>query len=241
LPQAKVTTTQEVVADKDLVVLSIPDDVLVGLVDGLAKTKALSPGTFVVHLSGRYGTEILAPLTDAGCLPLALHPAMTFTGTEVDLARLVGCPFGVTAPEQLRPVAQALVLEMGGEPIWIAPEQRPLYHAALSFGANFLMTVVNQSADLLGQAGVDEPQAFLKPLLSAALENALRSSDDAQTGPVVRADVATVTKHVEVLFERDELVAQTYIALARLTASRAFDHGRLSATQLSDLLAVLAK
>ena len=56
--------------------------------------------------------------------------------TSTDVARLAGCSFGVTAPEALRPVAEALVVEMGGEPVWIADDMRPLYHAALASGAN---------------------------------------------------------------------------------------------------------
>lgn len=241
IPTAKIVTTTKAVSDKDLVVLSVPDDVLGPLVEGLAKTNAISPGTFIVHLSGRYGSEILAPLTNQGALPLALHPAMTFTGTAVDLARLTGCPFGVSAPEQLLPVAQTLVMEMGGEPFVIREEARPLYHAALAFAANNLMTLVNQSAQLLAKAGVADTKQFLSPLLTAALDNALRSGDSVQTGPVVRGDVETVAAHLNELKNEDELVAQAYVALARLTASRAFDSGRLSADQLSNLLAVLAK
>ena len=78
------------------------------LVRGLAETGAVRPGQLLVHTSGRYGAAVLDPATRAGALPMALHPAMTFTGTTVDVQRLAGCPFGVTAPEQLRTAAQAL-------------------------------------------------------------------------------------------------------------------------------------
>ena len=40
----------------------------------------------MVHTSGRYGIAVLDPAVRAGALPLALHPAMTFTGTGVDVA-----------------------------------------------------------------------------------------------------------------------------------------------------------
>src|SRR5437763_1466525 len=83
-----------------------------------------------VQASGRFGVAVLAPATTAGALPLALHPVMTFSGTSLDLGRLSGCPFGVTAPAALEAVAEALVLEMGGEPVPVAEQARPLYHAA---------------------------------------------------------------------------------------------------------------
>ena len=76
------------------------------------------------HLRAGTAPRVLDPALRAGALPLALHPAMTFTGTPVDVQRLAGCSFGVTAPEELRLAAEALVIEMGGEPEWIA-EERP--------------------------------------------------------------------------------------------------------------------
>ena len=157
--------------------LTVPDDALPGLVEGLAETGAVRPGQLLVHTSGRYGAKVLDPALRAGALPLALHPAMTFTGTPVDVQRLAGCSFGVTAPEELRLAAEALVIEMGGEPEWIAEESRPLYHAALALGANHLVTLVAQSMELLRTAGVEAPDRMLGPLLGAALDNALRSGD----------------------------------------------------------------
>ena len=60
---------------------------------------------------------------------------MTFTGRSDDLQRLRGISYGITAPEQLRPVAEVLVIEMDGEPVFIAEEHRDLYHAALASAA----------------------------------------------------------------------------------------------------------
>lgn len=153
LPDVPLVAPAEVLARADLVLLTVPDDALAGLVSGLAETGAVRPGQLLVHTSGRYGTAVLDPATRAGALPLALHPAMTFTGTSVDVQRLAGCSFGVTSPDELRMAAEALVIEMGGEPEWIAESARPLYHAALAIGANHLVTLVAQSMELLHDAG----------------------------------------------------------------------------------------
>jgi len=240
LPGVPIKSLTEAVRDCDLILLTVPDDVLSELVRGLALAGAVSPGTFVVHTAGRYGDEVLDPLTAMGCLPLALHPVMTFTGTSVDLNRLNACPFGITTPDQLRPVAQALVVEMGADPIWVPRESRALYHAALSFGANNVMTLVNQTVDLLAGAGIEQPTDLIAPLFSAALDNALRDGDQSMTGPVIRGDVATVAQHLSVLSGQDPAVVQSYRALARLTASRALESGQLSAQQAEKLLEVLA-
>jgi predicted short-subunit dehydrogenase-like oxidoreductase (DUF2520 family) len=165
---------------------------------------------------------------------------MTFTGTPVDVQRLAGCSFGVTAPEELRLAAEALVIEMGGEPEWIAEESRPLYHAALALGANHLVTLVAQSMELLRTAGVGAPDRMLGPLLGAALDNALRSGDAALTGPVARGDAGTVAAHVAELRRHAPAVVPGYLAMARATADRALAHGLLRPEPAEDLLGVLA-
>jgi predicted short-subunit dehydrogenase-like oxidoreductase (DUF2520 family) len=240
LPGVPVTSIEEAVKDRDLILLTVPDDYLSQVVNGLAATNAVSPGTFVMHTTGRYGIKILRPLTDQGCLPLALHPVMTFTGTSVDLNRLSACPFGITTVQTLRPVAETLVVEIGGEPIWVPEENRGLYHAALTFGANNLMTLVTQTTELLEAAEITNPENLVAPLLGASLDNALRNGDAAITGPVARGDAGTVREHLRVLANFDPAVGQAYRAMARLTAIRSLASGSLQPQLAEELLIVLA-
>jgi len=236
LPGVPLLPADEVAGRAGLLLLAVPDDALADLVAGLAATGAVRPGTLLVHVSGRHGLGVLEPATRLGALPLALHPVLPFAGTEVDLARLAGACFGVTTPEVLRPVGEALVLEMGGEPVWVTEELRPLWHAALAHGANHLVTLVASAADLLRQAGAQDPAAVLGPLLGAALDGALRSGDAALTGPVSRGDAGTVAAHLAAL---PDDARPAYAALARLTADRALASGRLRPDQAAPLLEVL--
>jgi predicted short-subunit dehydrogenase-like oxidoreductase (DUF2520 family) len=240
LPGVPLVTPAEVFEHVDLVVLAVPDDALPGLVEGLAATGAVRAGQLVVHTSGRHGAAVLEPATRVGALPLALHPAMTFTGTALDLDRLAGATFGITAPEPLWPVAEALVVEMGAEPVRIHEEHRTLYHAALSHGSNHLITLIADAMDLLRAAGVAEPDRLLAPLLSAALDNTLRQGDAALTGPVARGDAGTVADHVTAIDRVAPEAVAAYVALARRTAARALAAGRLRPTDAEPLLDVLA-
>jgi predicted short-subunit dehydrogenase-like oxidoreductase (DUF2520 family) len=240
LPGTPVRPPQDVVAGADLVLLTVPDDALPALVSGLAATGTELAGRLVMHASGRHGLAVLEPATRRGALPLALHPVMTFTGRSDDVDRLAGVSFGVTTPEQLRPVAEVLVMEMGGEPVFIAEEDRGLYHAALAGAANHLVTQVVQAADLLAAAGVAQPSRMLGPLLGAALDNALRLGDAALTGPVARGDAETVASHLAALRAAAPEALPAYLALARLTADRALASGMLAAPDAQRLLEVLA-
>ncbi|HTI24438.1 MAG TPA: DUF2520 domain-containing protein [Kutzneria sp.] len=242
LPDVPLLPPDEVAARADLVLLAVPDDALGGLVRGLVATDSLRAGQIVVHTSGAHGVDVLRPAAEVGVLPLALHPAMTFTGRAEDLHRVVACCVGVTAGEDDLAgwnVGEALVVEMGAEPVRVPEAVRPLYHAALTHGANHLATLVTECVDLLRNAGIEPAERVISPLLSAALDNALRHGDRALTGPVARGDAGTVRKHITVLREAAPDTVQAYLALARRTASRAADAGVLRADAVPEILSVL--
>lgn len=240
LPGVPVKPVPEVVAGAHLVVLAVPDDALADLVAGLAATGTFTPGQLVMHTSGAHGISVFEPAAGSDIVPLALHPAMTFTGTALDLDRLADCCFGVTTTDLARPLGEALVIEMGGDPVWVAEEDRVTYHAALAHGSNHLVTLVAQSLQMLGEAGVDDPARVLEPLLAAALANALQRGDAALTGPVARGDAGTVAEHVAMLRTVAPDIRPTYLALARATAQRALLSGRLRADVAEPLLQLLA-
>ncbi|MET0901401.1 MAG: DUF2520 domain-containing protein [Mycobacterium sp.] len=237
LPDTRVLPVDEVAASAELLVLAVPDAELSTLVAGLAATSAVTPGAIVMHTSGANGVGVLAPLTAQDCIPLAIHPAMTFTGGDEDIERLRGTCFGITAADEIGyAVAQALVLEIGGEPFRVREDARMLYHAALAHASNHLVSVISDALEalraaiagqeLLGQELIgDRPNGLAErvvaPLARAALENTLQRGQGALTGPIARGDAAAVAGHLAALAEVDPDLVQAYRAAALRTAQRA--------------------
>lgn len=241
LPGVEALDPVEVARGSDLVLLTVPDDAIAATVAWIAKQDGFRPGQLVLHASGRFGTEILRPAIDNGAIPLAVHPAMTFTGTSLDLSRLEGAPFAVTAPAPVLPIGQALVIELGGEPVLLPDAARPAYHAALTHASNHLVTLLAQSQAILRDAGVGpdsdgdpeaQPARMVAPLTRAALERALAVDGLALTGPVSRGDLGTLSEHLAVLDGRqDELAtAAAYRTMASATSLLAEHTGRIDAT-----------
>ena len=227
LPGVPLDKPSAVARGCDLLLLTVPDDMLPNVVRVLADSGALREGQYVVHTSGRHGLAVLAPAAAVGAKVVALHPAMTFTGTSVDLDRLDGCVFGLTAGPAERTLAEELVAELGGSATWVAEEMRTLYHAGLAHGANHLVTLVSQAMDLLSASGATDPAATLRPLLTAALDNALSYGDAALTGPIVRGDLGTVEAHLRDIEANAPQTLASYVALARATLGRAVTDGRV--------------
>lgn len=238
LPGVPIKPADQVVAESELVILAVPDSVLPDLVRGFSSSEVFIPGQFVAHTSGNYGISVFDSAPQVS--PMAIHPVMTFTGTSVDLARLVDTPFGVTTTDALRPVAEALVVEMGGEPVWVPEDSRVIYHTAMVLSSNYLNVLVNEAVTLLTQSGMEAPQRLLAPLLSASLDNALRLGDKGLTGPVARGEREVIRNHLEALSERPSSQS-AYRALARLATDRALAAGLLSVDQAADLLIELGE
>lgn len=233
----------EVVGAAELVFLTVPDDAIAEVSAGLAALDLWRPGQIVIHCSGTHGLAALESAALKGAIPMAIHPAMTFTGTSLDLDRMVGATFAVTAPSAFLPIAQALVVEIGGEPLALEDAARPLYHAALVHGGNHVVTLVTQAAALLAAAGVEEPGRVLLPLVHASVDGALADAAGAVstlTGPVVRGDARTVAMHVAVLAHRPEAL-HAYRAMALATADLALSGGRIGPVQYADLIGALGK
>ncbi len=237
LPATDLQSIENLIANVQTVLFAVPDDVLPDLVRGIAQTIGFKKHQFVIHTSGRFGIDVLAAASAQGAIPMAIHPAMTFTGAPNDVDRIIGCPFAITTNDELLPIAAALVLNMGGREYVVAEEDRSIYHAALSHAANHSSVVVNQSKEILQKIGIENPGLFLSPLVNAAIENSLTMGIDSLTGPIVRGDVETVRSHILALKESEFL--ETYRSIAVATVSSLRKSGKLSPSVAEDILAVL--
>ena len=123
--------------------------------------------------------------------------------------------------------------------MWVPEEKRTLYHAGLAHGANHLVTLVAQAMELLAASGAEDPAATLRPLLTAALDNALAQGDAALTGPIVRGDVNTVRAHLRDIAENAPATVPSYVAMAKATADRAVLDGRLLPIRAARIVALL--
>lgn len=179
LPGVPILEIPVLVERSELVILAVPEGELESLVAGLAAAGVWQPGQLVLHTAPGLGCSVLAPALAAGAIPLAVHPAMVFTGTTLDLVRLRESYCAVTAPTPVLPIGQALVVEMGAEPIVVAEADRAAYAEAVATAASFSASIVGQSVDLLAGIGIESPAAVIAPLVRSAVESALAHASPA--------------------------------------------------------------
>lgn len=183
LPGVPVLDAVEVVRRSQLVILAVPHDELPGLIEGLAAVDAWQLGQLVLHTDPAYGLDVLEPAQRAGAIVLAVHPAITFTGTSMDLRQLQAAFAAVSAPPAVLPIAQALAVELGCEPVVIAEGDRAAYAEAVATASDFSRAIVSQATALLRGIGVDNPGGFLSALVGSSVERALREAAPPLTPP----------------------------------------------------------
>ena len=162
LPGAPQLSAEQVIERSELVVLAEPVETLESRVAELTEAGVWVPGQLVVHTAAQFGTALLGEALNRGVIPLAIHPAIDVTGTSIDLVRLKEGWCGVTAPRPVLPIAQALVVELGAEPVVIDEGDRATYAEAIATATSFTRSIVQQATGLLASIGVESPASCFR-------------------------------------------------------------------------------
>ncbi|AWV48930.1 hypothetical protein JK2ML_0229 [Mycobacterium leprae Kyoto-2] len=247
LPETSVASPPEVASSAELLLLAVPDCEFAGLMSGVAVTSVPRPGTIVAHTSWANGVGILAQLGKDGCIPLAIHPAMMFSGSDEDLSQcqLRDTYFGITKTDDVGyAIAQSLVLEMGGEPFCVVEYARILYHSVSPHVGNHIVTVLADALEVRRSAlrgsellGLGVPPAcrgevvddqldviverIVGSLARAACENTLQRGQAGLTKLVARGDLDALAGHLVALMRIGPELAQAYRVNALRKTQRA--------------------
>jgi predicted short-subunit dehydrogenase-like oxidoreductase (DUF2520 family) len=188
--------------DADLVLLCVPDRAIAEV------AAAIPEGPWVAHTSGATTLAALEPHARR----LSVHPLQTFT-RERGAEQLDGAWAAVSGET---PAALAAGFELaellGLRAFELADDERPLYHAAATVAAAFLVTLHDVASDLMRAAGA--PPEALEPLMRRTIENGFRP-----TGPHVRGDWETIERHLTEIRERRPELEPLYRALSDATAA----------------------
>jgi predicted short-subunit dehydrogenase-like oxidoreductase (DUF2520 family) len=228
---------QSVVDRADLVFLTVPDDAIEAVCDGLT----WSAGMSVVHCSGAHSAQVLSSAARAGAQVGACHPMQAFPGSGERAEHLKGCMFGVEADEPLRGTLSDLVSRIGGWPLFLESQDKATYHLAGVIASNYLVTLAASATALLEDLGVTSEEALtgLLPILRGTVNNLdSRGLPIALTGPISRGDTGTIDLHLRTLVERHPELLSLYVEMGRRTIPIARNRGGLSGSAQERLQAL---
>ncbi|HUQ81109.1 MAG TPA: Rossmann-like and DUF2520 domain-containing protein [Gemmatimonadaceae bacterium] len=201
---------------------------------------ALAPGAVVLHASGATDPAEAAFLRARGHAVGTLHPLVPLASPDRAATLLRDAWIGVDGDARAIAAAQALASRIGAHTLTIPPGEKPRYHAAAVFAANFPVVVAALAERLLVEAGVleSEARAATLGLMNAAVSNLETGRPhDVLTGPIARGDVGSVLGHLAAL-ANDAPALDAYVTLSRAALTLAHERGT-SAERLAEISAAL--
>jgi predicted short-subunit dehydrogenase-like oxidoreductase (DUF2520 family) len=215
-----VTGIPATVAAASTILLTVPDDELGNVARELANAAGEElRGKVVLHTSGALDASVLAPVCRCGAAVGSMHPLQTFNG--VNVPPLEGRVFATEGDEAAVRVARRIARSLGGVPVGIAAEKKPLYHAAGAFAAGLTLALEEGGVQLMLTAGLKrrEAQTALLALTRQVLEHYEKlGPQKAWTGPLSRGDYRVVASHERALSELPSEFLDAYRASSRLVA-----------------------
>lgn len=163
----------EVIRNSDLIILDFTPSPFDFMGNFFKQREQIMTGKILCHTSPEVGREALDWYGQQGAFTMAIHPATVLAGDDTDKVRFAEAMFAIDADEALLPVAQALVIELGGEPFLVKPEQRASYAEAMGLATTFAEQITSQAMNALGEAGLTEKRAILSPILRGTIERVL--------------------------------------------------------------------
>lgn len=173
LPDVPVAPMAAVAEEAELLVFAVPYSDIEISCQGLTDLGLFGPRKILLHLSPHHGYEVLADAARLGAIPIAMHPLMHFTGTSMDIHVLQNATTIVTTPDMYRPIAQALAIELGTEPVELNLQQRVAFAEAFDVASGFSSLVVQQAMGILQQAGVESPARLIGPVVRSEIDRTL--------------------------------------------------------------------
>ena len=135
----------------------------------------------------------------SGCLSVAgtssAHPLMTFAPEPYDLETYQKIPFVIS---ELGPDFSQLLPGLPNTAYRISEQLRTYYHALCVLSGNFT-TLLWQKCFMELEARFQIPREAAYPYLKQMMQNLLKSSPLALTGPLARGDQATIAANLQAL------------------------------------------
>ena len=206
------------VAASSNILITVPDDAIANVAGELARNAGQElRGRVVLHTSGAMDACVLDVLRGCGASVGSMHPMQTFNGVSVP--PLESKVFAIEGDESAVRVARKIARLLGGVPVAISADKKPLYHAAGAFAAGLMLALEEAGVRMLMAAGLKrrEAQRALVSLSRQVLDHYEKlGPQKAWTGPLARGDFGVVAAHEKVLEEMPPEFLEAYRAVSRL-------------------------
>jgi predicted short-subunit dehydrogenase-like oxidoreductase (DUF2520 family) len=209
------SSTAEFPEESNIILLAVPDNKISAAAEKIAAENKNLKGKLFIHFSGTESTEILASLRKKKALTASFHIMQTFPSNKI--VSIKNCYAAVeTSDEKLLLSLFNFAKQLNLIPFRINKADKVLYHITGVFTANMLASHFYNAVKTFKHLNIESPQYFeiFNSIISETIKNIKTGGfKDSLSGPVVRNDIDTIRKHVELLKKKKEkLLLINYLA-----------------------------
>ena len=229
---------QDTATECNIVFITTQDDAILSV----AKSIIWKSKCIVIHCSGSKTLEVLNPARDQGAQIGSLHPVQTFSGEIGNKESLKGVTFAIDGEDDVLDILRQLVLDLGGFPVKISPELRPLYHLSAFLACGGLVTLVSKASSLWESMGYNDSTGLqsLLPLIKKTIENIeAKGTYGSMTGPVNRGDIGTIAEHISAIRKQSPDTMDIYKSISKYATKLSSQNGGIdynTSQQIIDLI-----
>jgi predicted short-subunit dehydrogenase-like oxidoreductase (DUF2520 family) len=198
----------------DVVWFCVPDGVIASAASFM-KDSADWTRKIAFHSSGALSSAELDELRRRGAAVASIHPLMTFV--RGSRPSLTGVSFAIEGDTSAVRIARNIVKNLGGKAYTIRPKEKAAYHAWGTFASPLLTALLAVIEQVAAVAGVKSKAARRRvlPIVAQTIANyGSLGAPAAFSGPLVRGDVETVKRHLQML-RKLPVELEVYVALAK--------------------------
>lgn len=193
-------TMEALVADSDVIFITVPDDVIVQVWEQLKQMQLA--GKRICHCSGVLSSNIFSDKQAHGVYGYSIHPLLAVCDKLHSHSEFSSALFTIEGDDNYLAEMEQMFRNCGNQVIRIRPENKVRYHAAAVLGSNLVLALARTAMEELVECGFTQESALaaLAPFMQANVAHLSNQTlEQSLTGPVERGDAATIRKHLDAL------------------------------------------
>ncbi|MBS1516496.1 MAG: DUF2520 domain-containing protein [Bacteroidetes bacterium] len=231
---------KDYIDNSDIILICVQDRFISEVKSGIIESGADLSGKYFIHTSGSESSSLFSEKNFNKSFKGSMHPIQTFDrisrGNNHFLNNIY---FGIEGDDECKEQMKKMISAFDSRFIEIPMDKKYLYHSACVVSSNFLVTLMNISAELLGSIGIDKSKSFeiFKPIVMKTIENISENGlVNSLTGPFERNDLETVSNHLNSIYKELPSLIPFYTLLGMETVKVAFKKETLNLNNVISML-----
>ncbi|HKK96066.1 MAG TPA: Rossmann-like and DUF2520 domain-containing protein [Anaerovoracaceae bacterium] len=206
-------TIEAIVKKSDIIFITVPDGEILSVWNHIKELPVKEK--IICHCSGCLTSIIFDGINEAGAYGYSIHPFFPIRDKWHSYMELSEATFTIEGAFFHLETVKTLLEKITPNVQIIENDNKDIYHAAAVFSSNLAISLWSISKNMLMDCGFSEELAekTMAPLFLSNTENLCKYGDvNSLTGPIERADIETIEKHLNCI-EGDYL--QVYSLLSK--------------------------